>query len=741
MLASAVSALQRHGFAELLQKRDALGRELASVKRQWSEVRQRIPLWDRVVFFHDTEDEALASTLAEQLEDLEGRHHAAEWKVNEAAVQIFAESPPVEIAYRVEQVIFAVFNDTNVGLRGGADEPLAAELEDIAARIVDLWVPGFDTTVFGRVLADPATRVRAASMDPGPLREDATLGFASISPDELGIRAARALASEAFNQAQAAVAKEASDHQQVAQHLEAAREQVSTFDRLSPGKGPAEQAVSALEKALESEYGEYVAAVETFHLLIEHAVTAFPPMGVYFAALGASGAIRSADPVAEGGITPDGGLGTRPGFAARAMILATLIPLRNALDEAFPGLGHLVSTRSSRRSGPHDAGPYREAPPSESDQAAVKAVSPDDAVLDSLEGHGLRPVVMRGVSHASMLGSVARAFKGISGKIGWSDRLAVWSQSEDKFAEARLRERETWHRTMFHWVCSQGTHIVDGACRQSPRHALGLGLVAAHQAWSRISTQEGTSSSPMTCPAYGKREMLNALDYARSCIEHGFGPRGDRDYLVQAIVAHLHRAPVASPVHRGAPARVLGWEEIVAAIAESLRPHGFLPLHQRVTALRSEYAHLSHDALRARAAVSLWDKLNVFTDTPAEKLRDELQARTQQTFQALQRDESQANSLLNHALWVYPPAAIYYEVFRVVDAASAIQAVRHRGTSTSKVGNTTVTRTYYYCRLHGKEAAGQALQQWTRNVIHCFGYIPSPSELMARWVGRELGIS
>lgn len=736
MLASVVTLLNQHAIPQAIAARERARHELAELQRHLAEVQQKIPTWDRIVFFHDTEDEVMASDLQGRINALREQLDTVTRQADEALAQVFAQCPPVEIAHRVEQTISIVQADNSIARRTGEDDPIAAELEALASRVVDIWVPGFDSIQFGAALADPASRAAAASQCEGPLHDDPRLGWAPLSPAELTARAAKALASEDFARAQAAVAKEGFDHRAVANQLEYARKQVSTLDRLSPGAGPSEQAVAHLEKALEREYGEYVAATETFHLLLEQAMAAFPPMGIYLAALAAAGAIRSANPPMEAGIAPSGELGARADFASRAILLATLVQLRAAVDEAFPGLTALVSSRRARLRGPQDAGPYREA--HSSGPSPVMVVSPDDALLDGLEDRGLRPVIVRGVSHASILGSLSRSRRGVAGKIGWSDRLAIWSQSDEKFLEARLRERESWHQTMFHWVCQQGTSIVDGAARGSARHALGLGTVAAHQAWTGIRTMEGQSSSPITCPAVGRADLLKALEYVRWCLEQGFGPTGDRNHLVHAVVQHLRNPALPSPVQPGAPPRVLHWNEIVVAIAEVLRPMGFLGLQERVMTGRAQYQAIAQEAQQARSAVTFLDKLNIFSDSPAEKRRDELNERTGRMFAALRNDEQVADNMLRHAMSVYPPAAVYYDLFRVVDAANSIHAVRHRGTSTTTVGKTKIRRTYYYCRLHGKEEAGAALRSWTRHMTSCFGFIPSSTELMERWVARAL---
>lgn len=736
MLEAAVGMLRQQGVGKARAARDAIAAELAQLEREHDEVRQRIPLWDRVLFFHDTHDEAHADRLAARIEALSGQLEQAETALSSALAAVFAEAPPVEIAHRAERVVEQVRLDARAARGSPQDEDLIRELEAIATRVVELWVPGFDPRELGAVLADPTLRTAAAARCEGPVRQDPQLGWAPVTPDELAARAAKSLESETLTQAQAAVAKEGWDHKTVADRLAEARERVTLVDQIHPGQSAAERAVAQLERDLEREYGEFVAANESLHLVLDHAVAAYPPMGIYLAALAAAGALRSAKPPSEPGVAMTGELGSRPGFAHRAVLLATLVQLRAAVDQAFPGLTEHVASHPLARGRPVTAGPYRQAAATEDEQAAP--ISPDEALLDGLEERGLRAVVQRGVAHAGMLGSVKRLSRQVSGNIGWSDRLALWTESDAKYAEARLQEREAWHETMYQWVSHQCVRVVDQAAWSSPRHALGIGVVAAHQSLAAIRTRDGRSSSPIQCPAKGQQDALQALEYVRGCLEAGFGPRGDWDVLVQAVVAHLRRPAVPSPVRPGSPSRVLSWDEIVVAVAEALRPHGFVPLYERLVAQRADYDRIAGEAQQARSAVGFWDKINIFTDTPAEKRRDELDERARQLHGAIQQVGHVADNMLNRGLEVYPPALVYYRLFTAIAAVRAIRAVRHTGTTTTKVGNTTIRNRYYYCRLYGKEDAMRTLAWWTRGMAACFGVIASPSELLERWVAREL---
>ena len=710
MLETAVEMLREEGVGKARAARSAIAAELAQLERELDEVRQRIPLWDRVLFFHDTKDEALASQLSDRIEGMTRQLERANEALNTSLTRVFDKVPPVEIAHRAEQLIERVRLDVRSARGSQQDDELAEALEALAMRVVELWVPEFDARALGAVLADPSQRAASAASCEGAIQQDAKLGWAPITPDELIARAAKSLESDALVSAQAAVQKEGWDHRAVADRLAQARQQVSMLDRINPGRSSAEQAVAELEHSLEREYGEFVTANESLHLLLEQAVAAYPPMSIYLAALAAAGALRAAKAPSEPGIALTGELGSRPGFAPRAILLATLVQLRAAVQHAFPGLLEHVANHPLVRRRHQDAGPYRQSATATDEQNVP--LSPDDALLDGLEQRGLRAVVQRGVAHAGMLGSMKRLEHQVSSSIGWTDRLAIWTESDDKYDQARLNERKAWHETMYQWMSHQCVRVVDQAAWSSPRHALGMGVVAAHQALAAVQTREGRSRSAIHCPALGQQEALKALDYTRSCIERGFGPCGDWNHLVQALVAHLRQPAVPSPVRPGRPSRVLSWDEIVVAVAEAMRPMAFLPIYDHLVATRSEYGHLAADAQQARLAVGFWDKVNIFTDTPAEKRRDQLDERSRDVYATLQRDTRIVDDMLRRGLAVYPPAAVYYDLFSVITAVRAIRAVRHTGTSTTKVGNSTIHHRYYYCRLHGKAEATRALTLW-----------------------------
>jgi len=459
-------------------------------------------------------------------------------------------------------------------------------------------------------------------------------------------------------------------------------------------------------------------------------------MGVYLAALCAAGAIRAANPAPELALLPSGTTVSSSSAASRAVVLATLVALRAAVHQAFPGLSSFFSgQRSLRRDATAD--PYR-ASTSAGDQDLPDSRDPDDPVMRELDKGELRNTLTRAVAHASMLGSIARTRRGVRAQVAWSDRLALWSNTPLEQAAATLEAREQWHSTLLSSLVAYATAIARDAAFTSPRHALGLAVVAAHNAMSSIRTNDRRGGSSIVCPELGKTELMEALHRARHVLSAGFGPVGDRQALVHGVLSRLQRPPAQSPIRPGQPSTALSYDDIVTAVAEGLRPTPFLATYGRLHGAQQAYERLGAQAAQAADAGSFWDKLNIFVASDDEQLRDALEEQTRQSLAAIRADGAAADELLTRALGCYPPAVVYYGLSPVIDSCAAIRAERRKGTYTSRIGKTTVRRTYYYCVIHGKEQAEVRLQAWTRGMVQCFGAIGTPGQLLEKWVSREL---
>ena len=134
---------------------------------------------------------------------------------------------------------------------------------------------------------------------------------------------------------------------------------------------------------------------------------------------------------------------------------------------------------------------------------------------------------------------------------------------------------------------------------------------------------------------------------------------------------------------------------------------------------------------QVKAQISVWDMLNVFTDTEEEKERDAIMREMKSVDKAVQARSLKVNAMLDEALRQYPPGALYYKLGEVEASVSAIYAKIVTRRYTDSKGRTRTTRT---CELFGKGRALGTIQKWNRALVEAYGPLPDAHDCLERWV-------
>lgn len=352
-----------------------------------------------------------------------------------------------------------------------------------------------------------------------------------------------------------------------------------------------------------------------------------------------------------------------------------------------------------------------------------------------LDGSGLRDELRAAVSHASMLGLLRRCGESVRARIGWLDRAAFWSSSADEAAEDALAERASFHALVLQHRAVSALGIVEGAAAQHALLDLGRSLATAHLTTPAIATLGGSSGTSRHCPVFRREEVVAALDRAVARLCARYGTTADRGALVNAVCDHLRRAggPLRPP--EGAPQSPA---EVALLLASRLQGTPFLETVETLAWAQPAASEARGQAAAAASAVSFWDKLNVFSDSPEEQRRDALRDEAAVRDQLVRDRHAAFRALYRDALRVHPPSLLADEALDVRAAFEAIRAVSERRTRTTKVGNTTTTTTYYVCVLHGRAVAQSMLGAWAARVIAVLGPIPCAGDLLDEWVAGEL---
>jgi hypothetical protein len=737
-----IKLLAAQRVPELQATRNTCAANVARLEAERAVAAQSVSIWERLAFFYTSPDEKRVKELDEALEKARAELEEATRVCDAASKAAWQECAPLEIAHRVESLIAALLAQPVVG-RGAGEKDFAGELEELGDRVLALWAPGVDTEVLTRTLADDRARA-AIGLSIGAPRAHAVLGWEPIDERELTARAAHSLSISGFEATRAAARREAAELQEMTARLEEARAALTLGDRLLPGKSGRQEAVSVLESAVGKEEAEMLISTETVLHALERALGAYPPLGVHVTARAVAGALRAGAARSEYTLDPrTGELAARPAAYLRAFALAAMVELRRAAEAAFPGVPQLVSGRGGERDArdleraarAESPSPYRrESHAAEDEPPEPRAHTSEAAFFAELERWQLRPLVGRALSHATMVGALEGDVAEARRRVGLLERVAFWSDSESEAERDQVVARQAWHRALLEALGLEAQKRITHAASAQPQLGIHALLVDAHRLVQAVHTLGGSSGSPRHCPAIGRDEAVAAVDSLNEHLSRHYGPEGTRDHLVDQLAARLQRPDAQLPKQ----GRILRHDEMIDALASLLRGTAFPGLVERVRHTRAQHRELSHASEAAAAQVSFWDKLNVFSDTDAEKQRDQYGGQAQAALGAMQADMAAANALLDEALAWYPPAQAYYALHHTRAWVAAIRAESRRHTTTTRTGNTTTTRTYYTCELVGRDAAARSLAQWTLLAMRVFGALPSASDILERWVVHDL---
>jgi hypothetical protein len=307
-----------------------------------------------------------------------------------------------------------------------------------------------------------------------------------------------------------------------------------------------------------------------------------------------------------------------------------------------------------------------------------------------------------------------------------------WTSSAAERVVEQLGERQAWHRGMVLALMNHMLLSVDRAAQEQPFFRFRNALHRCHVTLAAIATNPASTVTPATiCIVLNPEAALSALAHLELELGGSWGLRGDRTQLAQDISAELRTtAPAPSPIDSTTPLRALRYEELVTTLAAALRGSAFVGAIERLWHASQAFEHARGLSKQAAAQVTLWDSINVFSESEAELQRDTWGARARAILDESRADFTRADLLLDRALSVYPPALLYY---RIGSLRAALLQIRAERRVIRRKHND-----YYFCALLGKDGAERALREWTNTALHVFGNTPSNGELLEWFVGRVL---
>lgn len=262
-------------------------------------------------------------------------------------------------------------------------------------------------------------------------------------------------------------------------------------------------------------------------------------------------------------------------------------------------------------------------------------------------------------------------------------------------------DKWTWHAQAFQRMAEQ---LTDTCAR------LVMGDVAAVARWGgglmwSAAWGVGTRSSAIV----GQDTVRQAVALVRSALGSILGLQGDLWNLAQAV---------ATALTSGVLPRERGMAALVRALAERLARTPFVAQVAHAASGHQRALHAQDELRRAEAEISLLDRLNVLSDSPAERRKKGAAKVLASTPAQVMADRSLVDQVLHGELRAHPAASVYYALEGPLAHVDALSI----GFESSRLGT--------YAQVTGREPLLQSIDAWMAFAAATFGLGPSPGTLV-----------
>ncbi len=692
--------LRELGIVEKFEQERALLERDQQLEAQVLSLEQRIPSWDRLNVLHLTADEVKLNALKAEHRKVRSEIKAVDATIEEQLRGLRYETIELELASAIELGLRQARRD--LWLNPPRTRPLAASLQALADKVLAQFAPELDWEDVLRGLSDEAVCRELAARE-APTEWPA--GYPPINSQSLRPLVARQLGPAIFPllKAQAEVAARVV---KLEAELREVSSVISAFERINVlEKSPAEAREEELKLLLSSSRSELFRRSEEIREQAYRALSAFPPLGIYLRAMEAQSLLARVRIAHEETLGIQGKVVMAPVVAARHLVLAALRRLHEAFRRAFPAI-KLPREYVSPPTPP--AGPLK-------------------AFLEQVNrGHASRQRE-RALSHALMVASLQAEASKTRKLVSPVDQLAFWKSSEPQKRLLELNQRREWHEH----ALQEAERALVQATREAAHVLLGFRLRDAAQTLvegvSRMHTDGGSSRQPKSCPVHNQEHCLR-LYQALLAILNEYGLRGTYlDFLKQVAAAVPLDLEVKPDPVAGYPP--VSPTQLAGMLAHRLQGTDFPAMVTNMHELIATEQRVAQELEQARSEVTVWDSLNIFTVSPAERRRDELARRRKLISPDIARLQKEIESLLGRAAESYPPAALYFSLPQVEWAIRAVRAQCH---SSSRKSGSRYYRVYR-CVLSGKATADAVTQRWAAALIKTYGVLPTYHALLESW--------
>ncbi len=665
-----------------------LERQVETLERERDELGQKIPLWDRIVFFSDTADESREREVKQQLKLLRTEREAARKAFEKAEQELVQRFPVFGLGRLLEKVVtqgkqvleaddLSRFGTKPAAQRhrlGMSLKGWRQTLELALGSVLRMYLPKAPLDLVVEDLGDKDRCLELAGQACQPQPAEG-LGWMPLGTEKVRcLVAAQLVELRLFEHTSHLVWLE--------QELE--RETEST---------------SLLEQRAQT--------LAEVHRLVLEGLSGYPPLKVYAALRKLVVVAKLAEPGEEFTLHQSGRPVAQGLVTYSALLQRLLAETVDAFRATFPEVPFSWEMAD--------------------DQKVKKALGAELRLYEVMDEAGLEESLTRAGEKAAALAGIEVALQSTRKSISLLDRVVFWSDTEHESQERALKHAYTYGEQDFKSQWWALVELAQGARAQFPGFYLSDGIVNSIVTLESIKTREGESQFQRSCPLHNKEGAVRAVGELHSKLRQKYAiPDTLRGLLLEALKAE--------PIPEG----IVTGENVFGHLAREIEGLDLAEQLKEADSLHEELAQKRRVAQRLSSQVSTLDRLNIFTQSDSEKEAERAAAEVRKV--SFRQDQIRDGiwSRFEQVLTRFPEVRVFQFVSELRGLVASIESRSASRTKsyTDSDGNTRRT-TYYYCYVAGKGEALEQAYQCSSFIVHCFSTVPSLNRVLDRWAIQD----
>ncbi|MGE0491259.1 MAG: hypothetical protein AB7S38_18770 [Vulcanimicrobiota bacterium] len=310
------------------------------------------------------------------------------------------------------------------------------------------------------------------------------------------------------------------------------------------------------------------------------------------------------------------------------------------------------------------------------------------------------------------------ALEAIRSRIKLIDRLVFWSDTPDEALEGVFEQATASQRVVMRTRWDEFLALARGERRLDPGYRLQDDFLVARAALQSVSTPKGETSIRRNCPLRNKAAAVAAADEMYQRVAGPFEAENLPGEL-RTLMYHMNSAePYDGPFK---PGKAVGY--LAQRVGQRVKD-----LQAQAAALDESIQQGQRKLQSAQRQVSTWDKLNIFTQSEAEKAvsAEASQVDTLRERQTYLRDK--AYQEFEQAVTETTELRAYYYAKELAERVAALKA--QSGQRTTGYGKN--KSTYYYCYIAGYDLALQTAAAYGSMLFSAYGQLEDLTSTLDR---------